>query len=65
MRRQGISKQLLDRVCQDAAREGFDFVEAYPEKEYASDAIDFMGPYGLFRKCGFAPYSETKDKRCA
>ena len=51
-RRKGITKLLLERVCEDAVADGFDFVEAYPLKEYINEAKDFMGPVGLFKKYG-------------
>jgi GNAT superfamily N-acetyltransferase len=59
MRRKGISKLLLERVCQDAARDGFDFVEAYPNKEFANEAEDYMGPAEMYVKSGFAVHYET------
>jgi len=62
MRRQGVSRLLLERVCQDAARDGFDAVEAYPKKEFANEADDFMGPAVLYRQSGFTVYCETGDK---
>jgi len=62
MRRQGISRLLLERVCLDAARDGFDFVEAYPRgKEFANEADDFKGPAALYRQAGFVTYAETDD----
>ncbi|NLU26869.1 MAG: GNAT family N-acetyltransferase [Hungateiclostridium thermocellum] len=61
-RRKGITKLLLERVCQDAADDGFDFVEAYPLKEYINEAKAFMGPAELFEKCGFTVHGETEDK---
>jgi len=61
-RRKGITKLLLERVCQDAADDGFDFIEAYPQKEYINEAIDYMGPVGLFNKYGFTIHGETEDK---
>jgi len=61
MRRQGISNLLLERVCLDAARDGFDFVEGYPKKKFANEADDFKGPAELFRKNGFSVYCETAD----
>lgn len=61
MRRKGISKLLLERVCQDAAQDGFDFVEAYPKKTYTNEAKDFMGAAGLYMKCGFIVQGETED----
>jgi NADPH-dependent 2,4-dienoyl-CoA reductase/sulfur reductase-like enzyme len=30
-------------VCEDAAHDGFDFVEAYPNKEFVDEQMDFMG----------------------
>jgi len=51
-RRKGITKLLLERVCQDAVNDGFDFIEAYPLKGYINEAKDFMGPVGLFKKYG-------------
>jgi len=61
-RRKGITKLLLERVCQDAVDDGFDFIEAYPLKEYINEAKDFMGPAGLFKKYGFTIHGETEDK---
>ncbi len=61
-RRKGITKLLLDHACQDAAQDGFDFVEAYPKKEFISAAVDFMGPADLYRKSGFVVCGETEDK---
>ncbi|MDD3972166.1 MAG: GNAT family N-acetyltransferase [Clostridia bacterium] len=61
MRRKGVSKLLLERVCQDAVKDGFDFVEAYPRKESFNEAKDCMGPAEMFRKSGFIVYAETAD----
>ncbi len=61
-RRKGITKLLLEHVCQDAADEGFDFIEAYPLKEYINEAKDFIGPVKLFKKNGFTIHGETEDK---
>ena len=62
MRRKGITKLLLERVCQDAAQDGFDFAEAYPQKEYINEAKDFMGHVNLYKKSGFTLHGETEDK---
>lgn len=61
-RRKGITKMLLECVCRDAARDGFDYVEAYPMKSFLNEAEDFMGPTELFSKNGFTVYHEAKDK---
>jgi len=62
MRRKGIATKLLERVCQDAATDGFDFVEAYPNSEYTDEARDFMGPARLFQKNGFTVHHETEQQ---
>lgn len=62
MRRQGIASRLLARVCQDAAEDGFDFVEAYPDKEVTGKSEDFVGYADMYEKAGFAVYHETKKK---
>lgn len=53
MQRQGVATQLLERVCKDAADEGFDFVEAYASRDFMDSNDDFRGPPALFEKCGF------------
>jgi GNAT superfamily N-acetyltransferase len=60
MKRNGIASRLLERVCQDAIQDGFDFVEAYPNKEFTSD-IDFTGPIEMYRKHGFTVSLETEE----
>lgn len=59
MRRKGIATQLLKRVCLDATQESFDFVEAYPNKEFINEAEDFMGPAEVYKKSGFIVQYET------
>jgi GNAT superfamily N-acetyltransferase len=61
-RRKGVAKLLLNRVCEDAKTDGFDVVEAYPMKEYVNEAVDFMGPAGLFFESGFTLRGETQDR---
>ena len=59
MKRKGIATKLLERVCQDAANDGFDFVEAYPKKEFEND-VDFSGPIEMYKKNGFVVFYETE-----
>ena len=61
MQRKGIATRLLERVCADAADEGFDCVEAYPKKDFVSVSRDFMGPVEMYRKCGFAVHGELQN----
>jgi len=51
MQRKGIATQLTQRVCSDAAVDGFDFVEAYVNEIPAP--YDFSGPLEMYEKCGF------------
>jgi GNAT superfamily N-acetyltransferase len=62
MKRKGIAKRFLERVCQDAAQDGFDFVEAYPNRAFIDEAEDFMGPADLYMQSGFFVYHETEQK---
>ena len=60
MQRQGIATLLLARVCQDAAREGFDVVEAYPFKDLDHQSSDFGGYIEMYKKNGFYVSAETE-----
>lgn len=62
MRRKGVASRLLERVCVDAAEEGFDVVEAYPVKTFISPQADYMGPARLYEKHGFTPYFDYGDR---
>lgn len=60
MKRKGIATMLLERVCQDAARDDFDFVEVYPYKESSYQSSDFGGHFEMYRKNGFYISSESE-----
>lgn len=62
MRRMGVAELLLQRVCEDAARNGFDFVEAYPNTNFINPEADCMGPVKLFEKLGFTVCYEIVPK---
>ena len=62
LQRKGIATQLLERVCKDAADEGFDFVEAYVYKNFTEVAHDFRGPLAMYIKRGFSVFAERDDK---
>jgi ribosomal protein S18 acetylase RimI-like enzyme len=51
--RQGVATRLLERAISDAGAEGFDCVEAYPNTEFMSAAMDFRGPKAMYEKLGF------------
>ena len=62
MRRKGISTQLLKRVCEDAAIDGFDCIEAYPNRKFEDTFSDHMGPIEFYKKHGFVLYEEAGKK---
>ena len=62
MQRKGIATRLVKRVCEDAAQEGFDFVEAYVGQASAGTDDVFRGPLEMYNKCGFYMYAERDDK---
>ena len=60
MQRKGIATQLLERVCEDAAGDGFDYVEAYVNQSIIDH--DFRGPLAMYEKCGFEIIAEREGK---
>lgn len=58
-RRQGVAKAMLERVCEDAAAEGYQAVEGCPAKIREGDPQwkFYHGPVELYRKCGFQEHS--------
>ena len=60
MQRKGVATLLLNRVCLDAAMEGYDYVEAYVNENMI--AYDFRGPLTMYEKAGFEVQS-PKDGR--
>lgn len=61
-RRHGIAGLLLDAVCSDAEREGFDVIEAYPLKSFISESADFTGPARLYEKHGYTVHEDLGDR---
>jgi len=61
MQRKGIAKQLLERVCKDAAAEGFDFVEAYPNKIVTPESENHGGFAEMYQKMGFTIFAELEN----
>jgi GNAT superfamily N-acetyltransferase len=62
MKRNGIAKQLLQYACQDAADDGYDYVEVYPEKESTDELKQFMGFVDMYKNMGFIIHAETEQK---
>lgn len=60
MKRKGIATLLLERVCEDAAQDGFDYVEAYPYQKSGYQSSDFGGYAEMYQKCGFQVLTTEK-----
>ncbi len=52
-RRKGVAKLILEYIINDAKNDGFEFIESYPNKEFESEAFDYMGPLKLYENLGF------------
>ncbi len=62
MRRKGIATKLLGRVCEDAASDGYDYVEAYPQKNIDNTQRNYNGPMALYEKSGFVLHRELEKE---
>jgi GNAT superfamily N-acetyltransferase len=62
MQKKGIATKLLERVCKDAAEDGFDFAEGYVNKEFTNSVHDFRGPLTMYEKCGFTQCAEREGR---
>lgn len=60
MRGKGVATALLEKVIEDARIDGYDYIEAYPNKEYTDMYYNYVGPINLYKKLGFEAYTETK-----
>lgn len=54
LRGEGIAARLLERICADAAADGYEYIEAYPFLHDANKA--FTGPVSMYENGGFAPH---------
>ena len=61
MQRKGIATRLLERVCQDAALDGFQYVEAYPNRVTTAEFENFVGYAEMYEKAGFTVYKELEN----
>ena len=61
-RRMGVATRLLERVCEDAANDGFDFVEAYVNIKPKQHEGEHLGHLAMYEKCGFSQCAKRKDK---
>ncbi|MDL2287126.1 GNAT family N-acetyltransferase [Eubacteriales bacterium OttesenSCG-928-G02] len=61
VQRTGVATQLLKRICEDAAADGYNFVEAYVYKDTSAVPHDFRGPLSMYEKCGFTKTTERDN----
>lgn len=61
-RGKGLASALLRRVCEDAAKEGYACVEAYPQRRSQETELDFTGPIKLYEKAGFILYAQHGER---
>lgn len=57
-RGKGVATALLNRVCEDALKEGYDKVEVYPVARETYEKLDFTGPIHMYEKAGFVRVSQ-------
>lgn len=62
LQRNGIATRLLERVCEDAKAEEFDYVESYPKKDFIDVARNFMGPAKMYERLGFSVVDEMNGE---
>lgn len=60
--RMGVATKLVERICRDAADDGFDFVEAYADKQFTNVLNGMRGPLAMYEKCGFNISAEKDGK---
>lgn len=58
-RGKGVARKLLDRVCEDAARDGYACVEVYP---FADERLEFQyhGTIKMYEQSGFTETADLK-----
>lgn len=60
MRGKGVASALLKQVIEDAEKDGYKFIESYPNKEETDMYYKYVGPLELYKKFGFEHYDQTK-----
>lgn len=58
-RGRGVAQRLLDRVCEDAAKDGYTGVEAYPFADSAF-AYQYHGTPKMYERSGFSEIADLK-----
>ena len=60
-RRKGIASKLLERVCMDYKKLGYDYIEAYPKKNKSTDEDQCQGPPTMYKSNGFEVIKEFEE----
>ena len=60
MRGKHIATALLERVIEDARRDGYEYIEAYPVKGSESVQDNFYGYRAFYEKNGFEVFGEAE-----
>jgi len=60
VKRMGVATKLTEFICADAAADGFDFVEAYANKEF--EEFECRGHLAMYEKCGFVKCAERDGR---
>ncbi len=58
-RRKQIATKMLMRVIEDATSDGYDYLEAYPEKGETDEYYNYPGHLVLYEKFGFVKSGQT------
>ena len=61
MRGKHVASGLLARVIQDAKTDGYDFLEAYPDKHATVMYYNYVGPIKLYENFGFEKVGEIGE----
>lgn len=62
MQGKGVATKLLERVLEDAAEEGYSYVEAYAHEDASAPPHDFRGPLAMYERLGFERVAEREGK---
>ena len=58
MRKKGVATKLLEVICDDALKEKYDIIEAYPYRGEPNTYFYFTGPPAIYSKNGFSIFKE-------
>jgi len=57
----GIASRLLEKLCSDAAADGYEYIEAYPFNNNNSNNKAHTGPMSMYEKNGFEACGNIAD----